>query len=251
MSTPGSEQMSLAELGAAVRGLRLHDVSPTVDPDLPRFFATPSFMIHPVAEHATDGAAANVLELHEHIGSHVDAPFHFDPNGLAMDAMPPDVLFFQPFKKFDLTTDDPQPGEPVDVDQLVAAADRGGFALEDGDVAVLEFGWDRYLPGGQDERDPSWWGGNEPGLTAPACEHLAAAGISAVACDTAACDVSLRDAEILGAPGHAGSFLPKGILIVEGLRGLAEVPTAGLFVALPLKIAQATGSPLRVLMLTE
>jgi kynurenine formamidase len=44
------------------------------------------------------------------------------------------------------------------------------------------------------------------------------------------------------------SFL---ILIVEGLRGLAKVPDSGLFLALPLRLAGGTGSPVRVLLLTE
>jgi kynurenine formamidase len=38
---------------------------------------------------------------------------------------------------------------------------------------------------------------------------------------------------------------------VEGLRGLAKVPATGLFVALPLRIAGGTGSPVRVLLLYE
>ena len=40
-------------------------------------------------------------------------------------------------------------------------------------------------------------------------------------------------------------------MIVEGLKGLAGVPTSGLFLALPLKLAGGTGSPLRVLLLTS
>ena len=50
-------------------------------------------------------------------------------------------------------------------------------------------------------------------------------------------------------PGHSSWFLPRGILIVEGLRGLANVAATGLIVAIPLKIKGGTGSPLRVLLL--
>jgi arylformamidase len=56
---------------------------------------------------------------------------------------------------------------------------------------------------------------------------------------------------MLGAHGHTHAFLPRGILIVEGLHGLAGVASAGLFLALPLKIAGGTGSPLRVVLLTD
>ena len=63
--------------------------------------------IRPLYEHADGGAAANVLELAEHVGAHVDAPFHFDPAGLTVDALAPDALLLKPFKKFDLTRERP------------------------------------------------------------------------------------------------------------------------------------------------
>ena len=73
----------------------------------------------------------------------------------------------------------------------------------------------------------------------------------AVACDTPACDVAARDGEMLGAHGHVEHFLPQGILIVEGLTGLADVPRDGPVPRAPLKIAGGTGSPVRVVLLTD
>lgn len=250
MQTRNNSQ-SLREIGKAVRKVRAHDVSPTLSPDLAVFPPNPAPRVRAFAQHSTHGVAANIWEIHEHSGLHVDAPFHFDPNGLTVDALPHDVLFFLPFKKFDLTPYDPQPGEPVGLGQLLETAERGGFSLEDGDVAVLDFGWDRYLPGGTDAREPGWWGRNQPGLSDDACSYLAAKEISAVASDTSACDMSFRDGEFVSGAGHGHYFLPNGILIVEGLQGLAEVPATGLFVALPLKLAEGTASPIRVLLLTE
>lgn len=251
MSATNHSQGSLADLGVAIRSLRIHDVSPALSPGMPAFCFAPDLQLHSLGQHATHGAASNLLEIPEHCGSHVDAPFHFDPDGQTIDAVPVEALFLQPFKKFDLTPVDPQPGEPVDADHLHAAAERGGFVLAEGDVAILEFGWDKYLPGGQAEREPSWWGANEPGLTDAACELLAESGVSAVACDTAACDLTLVDGEVSGGAGHQRLFLPQGVLIVEGLKGLSEVEAEGLIAALPLNITGGTGSPLRVLLLTE
>ena len=251
MSGTDHSSMSLAELSAAVRGMRIHDASPALSTGMPGFCLLPDAEVRTLSEHATHGTASKMLEIPDHCGAHVDAPFHFDPAGATIDGVAPDALFLRPFKKLDLTPDDPQPGEPVDVEQLVAAGERDGVALAEGDVAITEFGWDRYLPGGKDERDLAWWGANEPGLTDAACEYLASAGVSAVACDTAACDISLLDGEISAGAGHSRIFLPRGILIVECLRGLAEVGSEGLIAALPLKIDGGTGSPLRVLLLTE
>lgn len=254
MTTASKSAAPLADIGAAIRKLRHHDVSPMYRPELPLFFPMPHVRVENISDRGPDvevGVIANMWTLPEHSGSHVDAPSHFSSGGKTIHELPIDALFFQPFKKIDLTPDDPQPGEPVSEEQLRVAAERAAVSLEPGDVAVIEFGWDRYLPGGEAGKDESWWGLNEPGLSDDACEYLANAGVSAVACDTSACDFSMRDGEMSGGSGHTRWFLPQGILIVEGLTRLSEVPAAGMFVALPLKLENGSGSPLRVLLLTE
>ena len=251
MSTTDHNSISLAEFGAAIRGMRIHDASPVLNPEMSGFCLAPDPKFHALGEHATHGVASNLLEIPEHCGAHVDAPFHFDPDGKTIDELEPDALFLRPFKKIDLSPDDPQAGVPVDVAQLEAAIERSGVSLAEGDVAILEFGWDRYRPGGDKAQEPSWWGANEPGLTDAACEYLAGAGVFAVACDTVACDITLLGGELSGGAGHARVFLPQGILIIESLEGLAAVKGEGLIAALPLKISGGTASPLRVLLLTE
>ena len=236
---------SLATAMAAFRDLRVHDVSPTFEPGMPIWPMFDGIAINPRLSHAEHGGAAYELVMCEHTGSHVDAPFHFDPQGLTMDQVPVEALLFRPYKKYDLSGNDHQPGE------LVAAEARGGFALGQGDVAILDFGWDRYYPPEGETGHDNWWGRNEPGLSEEACRYLADAGIAAVASDTAACDVAEKDGEILAGYGHTSYFLPRGILIVEGLKRLSTVPATGLFLALPLKIKGGTGSPLRVVLLTD
>lgn len=251
MTTDAFKTSPLAALAEALGELTVHDVSPTLGPDLPMWFMYEPPQVEPLFRHAEKGAAANRLTVAEHSGTHVDAPFHFDPDGLTADRIPVDAMLLRPFKKFDLTADDHQPGDLVGLEHLRAAEARGGFELAAGDVAVLELGWDRYLPDGADARAPEWWGRNQPGLSEDACRYLAEAGVTAVACDTAACDIAVVDGEFGSAHGHTDYFLPRGVLIVEGLHGLAAVPATGLFVALPLKIEGGTGSPVRVVLLTE
>jgi kynurenine formamidase len=237
-----------AILGALSR-LNVYDVSPTITADMPMWFMHSAPEIVAISTHEGEGAAANQITFSEHTGSHVDAPFHFDPGGATAAEIAADALLLRPYCKYDLTHDDLQPGELIGLDQLKAAEARGGFALQPGDVAIIEMGWDRNRPGGSAGREPGWWGRNEPGISDDACDYLAEAGVSAVASDTAAADIAVADGEISAAHGHVHAFLPRGILIIEGLTGLAKVPATGLFVALPLKIAGGSGSPVRVVLL--
>src|SRR6476620_5159374 len=235
------EAGAVAAMLSALNRLTIHDVSPVFDSEMPTWFMHSPPVITPVVRHEQTGSAVNTLAMNEHSGSHVDAPFHFDADGLTMAEVPVDTLLLRPYRTFDLTDQDLQPGELVTVEQLQAAQGRAGFELREGDVAIVEYGWDRHLPGGETGRDPGWWGANQPGLTAEACEFLAASKPSAIASDTAACDVATVDGDVKFDHGHTDAFLPRGILIVEGLTGLAGVPATGLFLALPLKIADGTG----------
>jgi kynurenine formamidase len=238
-----------AALLAALSELTVHDASPVLAPGMPMFPAFDGPEITPVLRHEEVGVAANRLSLAEHTGSHVDAPYHFDRDGATVDQLPADLLLMRPYKKFDLTPEDPQPGQEIGADSLRRAATRGGFALEPGDVAIIEMGWDRHWPEVPGDHTRGYWGQNMPGLDAGACEWLAGEGVRAVASDTAACDNAVLDGQLGAACGHVHWFLPRGVVIIEGLLGLARVPATGLLLALPLKIAGGSGSPLRVLLL--
>jgi kynurenine formamidase len=238
-----------AALLAALAELRVHDASPVIEPGMPMFVVYDGPEITPLLRHDEAGAAANRISLSEHTGTHVDAPFHFDRTGLTIDLVAGDALLLRPYKKFDLSPLDPAPGELVGRPALEAAAERAGFRLAPGDVAIIEMGWDRHWPRLGGDNTHSFWGQNMPGLNEDACRYIAQAGVVAVASDTAACDNAVLTGEIGAGHGHGHWFLPRGILIVEGLRGLAEVAPSGLIVALPLKIKGGTGSPLRVLLL--
>ena len=250
-STKAESTGAAATLLGALAHLQVYDVSPTIDAQMPMWFMHAPPAISPITTHEKEGVAANTVTFSEHTGSHVDAPFHFDPSGATIAEVPADALLLRPYCKYNLSSGEHQPGELIGLEHLKAAEARGGFALQPGDVAVIETGWDRNRPGGDAGREPGWWGANEPGLSPEACDYLAAAGVCAVATDTAAADIAVADGEITGAHGHVHAFLPHGILIVEGLTGLATAPESGLFLALPLKISGGSGSPVRVVLLGE
>lgn len=238
----------------ALQQLDVYDVSPEIRTNMPHWPSHPTTAIVEDARTvALDHHFIQVLILPEHAGSHVDAPAHIQASmpDATIDRIPAHHLV-RPYKKYDLRFVDPQPGQNITRDELVEAERRAGIALEPGDIALLNFGWDRYYP--DDDADAgrrTWWAANSPGLDADACRHLAEAKVTAVAADNATCDTSARDGQVNTAFGHNEFFLPNHILIIEGLIGLDRVPAVGLFVALPMKIRGGSGSPIRVVLYAE
>src|SRR5205823_384064 len=99
-------------------------------------------------------------------------------------------------------------------------------------------------PGGE-PAGPAWWGANEPGFAEDLCAYLAERRVKAVGTDTAGCDIAAVGGRVLAGYGHGSYFLPRHILIIEGLCNLAALPAVSYFLALPLRIDGGSGSPLR------
>ncbi|MDC4227570.1 MAG: cyclase family protein [Candidatus Manganitrophus sp.] len=86
--------------------MKIYDISVTISEALPTWPGDPALSIE-LASSMARGDEANVtrLCLGAHTGTHIDAPSHFEPNGLGVDALPLDILI-GPCRVFDLT------GEP-------------------------------------------------------------------------------------------------------------------------------------------
>lgn len=73
--------------------MKIHDVSLTLTSHMVTWPSDPKIILERV-EKIEDGAMANVsrLDMGVHTGTHIDAPIHFVPGGMAIDAIPLDVL---------------------------------------------------------------------------------------------------------------------------------------------------------------
>jgi arylformamidase len=244
----------VSALAAALRAAVLHDVSPVIDARLPVFPGHPPVSVDATARtHARDGYFLQELSLGEHVGAHVDAPAHAveSLSDRTIDRFPVD-RFVAPYVKYDLSSHAPEPGQLVGRSTLEEVEARDGFAPGAGDVAIVQFGWDRHFkPDSDDPGERAWWIRNAPGLAEDACEHLVAHGVSAVGSDTATCDAAVVDGRITSDVGHTRFFLPAEILLFEGLVGLAAAPATGIFIGLPLRIRGGSGSPIRAVLVEE
>ncbi len=241
----------MSALADALRNATFYDVSPPIDERLPVFPGHPAISVERDARtHERDGYFLQRLCLGEHVGSHVDAPSHAVA-ALAdrtIDRYPVE-RFIAPYVKFDLGAHAPGPGDLVGRATLEEVAARDALALRPGDVAIVQFGWDRYFrPESDDPAERLWWISNAPGLAEDACAFIADQGVVGVGADTATCDAAMVDGAITSAVGHNYFFLPNEILLFEGLIGLAAAPATGVFIGLPLRIRGGSGSPIRAVL---
>jgi len=222
----------------------LLDLSWPVGPGMAMFPGDPPMELRPMGRYETHGFLSHLASLPLHSGTHVDAPGHVLP-GAAMLADLPLARFAGPGVLLDLRQ---RPGLAVTAQDLAPhmtalcalAATRGlAFVLlRTGDEAR----WgapDYYLAGAH--------------LSPQAATLLAGVpGLSGIGLDAGSADplgpTGPPDSEDAGAlPAHH-ALLGAGLLIVENLRGLDQLPPgteASAFDFLCLPVLGADGSPVR------
>ena len=182
-----------------------------------------------------EGDAFNWFRLHlqEHVGTHMDSPFHFRQEGRKINELKMEEFFVES-RIIDLS--DLQPNELITKEMLLAyEKEHGLIPTEKG--LILYTGWSRT------------WGTMEylqqnPGLSAEAAEYLASKNPILIGLDIPSVDVRGDSAF----PAHH-AILSRDIPIIETLSGelakVLEVSKDFLLVATPLKIIGGTASPVR------
>lgn len=184
-----------------------------------------------LAEVAADGYAMSQYTFVNHTGTHVDAPAHQIAGGATLDDIPLDRLVTEALT-IDLTTH--QPG-PVGLDVL------GRFLPEvrPNDIVLLRSGnaanWGTAA---------YWSGWCYPDAAAAAA--LVQAGVSGVGFDGPSAD----PVDSVGYELHH-VWLAGGVIILENLAAMDQLPARCRIVVAPLKVSGANGGPARVLALVD
>jgi len=203
---------------------RVIDLTHPLHPGMPLFPGTPEPAFKPLGTLAKEGYAERWLAMASHTGTHIDAPAHLLPGGRGLDDFSVDH-FIGPGVII------PVPAtESIPLSVLLPHEE----AIRTARFVLLHTGADARW--GQ----PSYFQGF-PVLDAEAANWLAAFELAGIGIDAP----SLDPVESLELPNHR-LFLSKDICLIENLRGLAAIgPEAFLFSALPLKLQDADGSPVR------
>jgi kynurenine formamidase len=199
-----------------------------------------------------DGSSLSVANEHilitGHTGTHVDAPFHVDPQGASVEKVPceraaGDALWL------DLSSMGNSRAliEPLDLER---AEREGAEQIRPSDIVLVHTGW---LDGAGDRSVKSYVE-DAPALSRAAGEWLRARGIKALGVDLPTPDP--HGASDL--PIHMNFLRPRSIgladqeyiLIYENLTNIGRIPSRRfLFVGLPIPFRGASGSPVRAVAL--
>jgi arylformamidase len=187
----------------------------------------PSFI--PWAKFEIHGYASELIFMNTHTGTHIDAPSHFAPNMTKIDKIPVDRFVSSAV----LVKATKQPN------YLIEQEDIKGIQLNRGDAVVLKTGWEKCF-------GKKNYMTENPGLSDDAAKYLVRKKVSLVAIDGPSIDAGF-DTEFTA--HHI--LLPAGILAVENICNLDRIAKDRfMLIASPLKLAGATGSPVRALAIT-
>ena len=202
----------------------LYDISQSLRNDLPVWPGDTAFELRRTWAMGP-GIPVNVssLTLSTHSGSHADAPFHYDADGVAIDAVDPSI-YLGPAQVVDART----------ADGLVAAAHV---------MPQLAAGTTRVLIRTYQRAPQEAWDAGFAAIDAALVEELADHGVRLIGVDTPSLDP--QTSKTMAA--HR-AVARRGLAILEGLV-LDAVPF-GIYelIALPLKIAGADSSPVRAVL---
>ncbi len=215
--------------------MRLLDLSHEITSNMPVYPGTPQPQLQPANTLEQDGFRETLLQISSHTGTHMDAPSHMLPEGQSLSDMPIDK-FFGLALLVDVTH---LKGKKIEASFLKAFAER----LADAKFLVFKTGYQQL------------WGKEEyftgyPTLTEEAAQWLGNFALNGVGTDA----ISLDEITTTEYPIHKILF-SHNMVIVENLNQLDRLNDGiskihgGYFLlsAMPLKYADADGSPLRAI----
>ncbi len=205
--------------------MRTYDLSVTISKDLAMPPGAPQPVVAPLMQ-VEEGYPFSIFMLGfiDHCGTHVDAPYHFEADGLKVDELPLDVLIGRA-RVVELA-----------VDRVIKRADLEGVDLQGVERLLLKTRNSAILHSKEFRRDHVY-------LDPIAADLLVERGIKLVGID-------YWSVEAFGSQDHRShhTLLRNGVVIVE-LVDLSQIaPGDYELICLPLKVRGAGGAPARVVL---
>lgn len=209
--------------------MKLTDLTLTISESIPNFPGSPKPQFILWSNLRDDGYNLELLFLSSHTGTHLDAPYHFVKNGLKINQIPLDRL--------------------VGKATIIKLRKTKNSAITKLDITLFEKTYGTisnhssifFFTGWQKNLKKNNYFTENPGLDTSAARYLASKKINLVGIDSPSIDLGKDESFMVH---HILS--KNNILIVENLANLNKIPSKEFnFTILPLKLKDATGSPVR------
>jgi kynurenine formamidase len=257
-------------LNAVAAGASVYELSHAMAPSMPVYHQHIPYSLalhrrhgdpHPQKRQDGSSFANEVIVTSGHSGTHIDALGHFSRNGCLHGGIKvSEVETRDGYRQLNAADIPPilqnavvldaagakgvdclKPAEEISVEEIEKALDYAKAEIRPGDAVLIRTGWAKHWS------DPELFIGRKGGMPGPgekAARWLVEHGATLVGSDT-------PGFECLPTPGvsvHAIMLVDQGIHIMENLN-LEEIAplrlSRVLFIALPLRLAGSTGSPIR------
>ena len=203
---------------------KIIDISMALDAQTPEWPGDVPFKFRlSVTQEQSGSVNIGELSTSTHMGTHIDAPFHYDDNGLKVEELPLDIYLTK--------------AQVVDVAAVAKVLVKNLPEIEEGVEAVL-----LHTAAWQDRTEfPASW----PEFDTSIAEWMVRKGIRLLGVDVPSVDPQTsKDLPMHQAMNHNGRFILEGIVLEGVPAGVYQLA------ALPLKITGADGSPVRAVLYT-
>ena len=215
--------------------MKVIDLTLTISEQIPTFPGSPqpNFINWETLE--KDGYNLELLFLSSHTGTHIDAPYHFLKKGQKIHQIVTRRLVTEAIL-IKIRKGANQSITKTDIQKF----EKKYGKIDDGSTVIFYTGWQKNL------KKESYFLRN-PGLAVSAAKYLASKKINLVGIDSPSIDLG-KDSKF-----SVHHILAKsGILIVENLVNLEKINSEMFhLIGAPLKLKNATGSPVRAMALTD
>jgi len=215
--------------------MKIIDLTLTVSDEIPTFPGSPQPSFIPWENVKDDGYNLELLFLSTHTGTHMDAPYHFLEKGakiheISLKKLVSEAVLIKSKKK---------DGESITKIDIQKFEKKHGKITSFSSV-IFYTGWQKNL-------QKKYYFTKNPGLSVSAAKYLASKKINLVGIDSPSIDLG-KDSKF----SVHQIFAKKGMLIVENLASLEKIKSSKFhLVVLPLKLKNATGSPVRAIAFVE
>ena len=215
--------------------MKVIDLALTISEKIPTFPGSPQPNFINWESIEKDGYNLELLFLSTHTGTHIDAPYHFLKKGqkihqIMIKRLVTEAILIKIRKGSD------QSVTKTDIEKF----EKKNGEIDDGSTVIFHTGWQKNL------EKKSYFLRN-PGLGISAAKYLASKKINLVGIDSPSIDLG-KDSKF-----SVHHILAKnGILIVENLANLEKIHSEKFhLIVAPLKLKNATGSPVRAIALVD